>query len=83
MQPIVAALREIGERHEGKTPSQVALRWLIQKGSLPIPGDEERHSRHRNNAGSLGWSLSDRGNGGAGWGFGLIIPRFTGGVASA
>ncbi len=38
VQPVVALLREIGERYS-KTPAQVALRWIIQKESiLPIPG---------------------------------------------
>jgi len=58
VQPIVEALREIGERHEGKTPSQVALRWLIQKGSLPIPGAKTAQQA-ADNAGALGWSLTD------------------------
>jgi aryl-alcohol dehydrogenase-like predicted oxidoreductase len=36
--PVVALLREIGERHS-RTPAQVALRWLIEQESvLPIPG---------------------------------------------
>jgi aryl-alcohol dehydrogenase-like predicted oxidoreductase len=36
--PVVALLREIGERH-GRTPGQVALRWLIEQGDvIPIPG---------------------------------------------
>jgi aryl-alcohol dehydrogenase-like predicted oxidoreductase len=36
--PVVRLLREIGERHE-KTPSQVALRWLIEQDDvIPIPG---------------------------------------------
>lgn len=52
-QPIVEALREIGSRHEGKTPSQVALRWLIQKGSLPIPGAKTARQA-RDNAGRWG-----------------------------
>ena len=58
VQPIVAALRDIGERREGKTPSQVALRWLIQKGSLPIPGAKTAQQAS-DNAGALGWSLTD------------------------
>ena len=58
VQPIVEALREIGGRHEGKTPSQVALRWLIQKGSLPIPGAKTAQQAS-DNAGALGWALSD------------------------
>ena len=36
--PVVALLREIGERY-GKSPAQVALRWLIENETvLPIPG---------------------------------------------
>ena len=58
VQPIVETLREIGGRHEGKTPSQVALRWLIQKGSLPIPG-AKTVQQASDNAGALGWSLTD------------------------
>jgi aryl-alcohol dehydrogenase-like predicted oxidoreductase len=35
---LVELLREIGAGHDG-SPSQVALRWLIQQeGVLPIPG---------------------------------------------
>jgi aryl-alcohol dehydrogenase-like predicted oxidoreductase len=38
IQPVIALLREIGARYS-KTPSQVALRWLIENPSvLPIPG---------------------------------------------
>ncbi len=59
VQPIVEALREIGGRHEGKTPSQVALRWLIQKGSLPIPGAKTTQQAS-DNAGALGWALTDK-----------------------
>jgi aryl-alcohol dehydrogenase-like predicted oxidoreductase len=36
--PVVALLREIGDRH-GRTQAQVALRWLIEQGDvIPIPG---------------------------------------------
>jgi aryl-alcohol dehydrogenase-like predicted oxidoreductase len=36
--PVVALLREIGERY-AKSPAQVALRWLIENETvLPIPG---------------------------------------------
>jgi aryl-alcohol dehydrogenase-like predicted oxidoreductase len=36
--PVIALLREIGDRHE-RTPAQVALRWLIEQGDvIPIPG---------------------------------------------
>src|SRR6185369_11331049 len=38
VQPVIALLRQIGERYS-KTPSQVALRWLIENPIvLPIPG---------------------------------------------
>lgn len=38
VEPVVRLLREIGERY-GKTPAQVALRWLIEQGDvIPIPG---------------------------------------------
>jgi aryl-alcohol dehydrogenase-like predicted oxidoreductase len=57
IQPLVELLRQFGEAHEGKSPSQVALNWLICKGALPIPG---AHSvKHvQENAGALGWRLS-------------------------
>lgn len=38
IQPVIKLLRDIGERH-AKTPSRVALRWLIENPIvLPIPG---------------------------------------------
>ena len=38
IQPVIKLLREIGEKYS-KTPSQVALRWLIENPIvLPIPG---------------------------------------------
>ncbi|MEX2294193.1 MAG: aldo/keto reductase [Acidimicrobiales bacterium] len=53
---VVAELRRVGEVHE-RTPSQVALRWLIDKGAVPIPGAKNAEQA-RENAGALGWSLS-------------------------
>jgi aryl-alcohol dehydrogenase-like predicted oxidoreductase len=55
---IVAELRRIGQAHEGRTPSQVALAWLIAKGAVPIPGAKNR-SQAEQNAGALGWQMSD------------------------
>jgi aryl-alcohol dehydrogenase-like predicted oxidoreductase len=58
IQPVIGSLRQIGQAHGGKTPSQVALNWLICKGALPIPGATSvRHTQE--NAGALGWRLSD------------------------
>ena len=55
--PLLEALRRIGDAHE-KTPSQVALNWLVtQRGVFAIPGAKnERQARE--NAGSLGWALA-------------------------
>lgn len=53
---VVAVLRRIGEAHD-RTPSQVALRWLIEKGTVPIPGAKNADQAHQN-AGALGWSLT-------------------------
>ncbi len=55
---IVAELQRIGEAHAGRTPSQVALAWLIAKGAVPIPGAKNR-SQAEQNAGALGWRMSD------------------------
>lgn len=55
--PVIALLREIGERN-GKTPSQVALRWLLQQdGVVPIPGAKSRQQAAEN-AGALSFSLT-------------------------
>ena len=54
---VVAELRRIGGAHE-RTPSQVALRWLIEKGAVPIPGAKNA-AQATENAGALGWSLTD------------------------
>jgi aryl-alcohol dehydrogenase-like predicted oxidoreductase len=53
---IVAELRRIGEEHGGKSPSQVALRWIIEKGAVPIPGAKNA-KQAADNAGALGWTL--------------------------
>ena len=53
---VVAVLREIGAAHADRTPSQVALRWIIDKGAVPIPGAKNARQA-ADNAGALGWSL--------------------------
>ncbi len=52
---VVAVLREVGDAHD-RTPAQVALRWLVEKGSIPIPGAKNADQAAQN-AGALGWSL--------------------------
>ena len=55
--PVVGLLREIGEAH-GRTPAQVALRWLIEiELVLPIPGAKNGRQA-ADNAGALAFSLS-------------------------
>jgi aryl-alcohol dehydrogenase-like predicted oxidoreductase len=57
IQPVVKLLREIGDRYS-KTPSQVALRWLIENPIvLPIPGAKNGRQA-ADNAGALSFSLT-------------------------
>ena len=57
VQPVIKLLREIGERYS-KTPSQVALRWLIENPIvLPIPG-AKNGKQAMENAGALTFSLT-------------------------
>jgi aryl-alcohol dehydrogenase-like predicted oxidoreductase len=57
IEPLLDELREIGKQHEGKTPGQVSLNWLIAKGAVPIPGAKDV-TQAKENAGTLGWQLS-------------------------
>jgi aryl-alcohol dehydrogenase-like predicted oxidoreductase len=55
--PVVALLREIGERY-AKSPAQVALRWLIENERvLPIPG-AKNGKQAADNAGALSFCLT-------------------------
>lgn len=57
VEPVVDLLREIGERR-GKSPAQVALRWLIeQEQVLPIPGAKNANQAAAN-AGALTFRLT-------------------------
>ena len=57
VQPVVKLLRQIGERYS-KTPSQVAVRWLIENETvLPIPGAKNSRQAAENN-GALAFSLT-------------------------
>jgi aryl-alcohol dehydrogenase-like predicted oxidoreductase len=56
-QPVIDLLQRIGAAHDGKTPSQVALNWLIFQGVLPIPGAKNA-AQAADNAGALGWSIT-------------------------
>jgi aryl-alcohol dehydrogenase-like predicted oxidoreductase len=57
IQPLISHVREIGERYS-KTPSQVAIRWLIENPIvLPIPGAKDG-KQAMENAGALSFSLT-------------------------
>ncbi|MEP7189395.1 MAG: aldo/keto reductase [Roseiflexaceae bacterium] len=56
IQPALALALTIGAAHGGKTAGQVALNWLIQQGTLPIPGAKNARQAQEN-AGALGWAL--------------------------
>lgn len=57
IQPVLNLLQEIGEEYS-KTPSQVALRWLIENPLvLPIPGAKNGRQAE-NNSGALSFSLT-------------------------
>lgn len=57
IEPVVNLLREIGRRY-GKSPAQVALRWLIENPLvLPIPGAKNAKQAAAN-AETLGFQLS-------------------------
>ena len=55
---VVDVLRRIGTAHGDRTPSQVALAWIIAKGVIPIPGAKSR-KQAEDNAGALGWRMED------------------------
>jgi len=58
IEPLLYMLHEIGEAHASMTPARVALNWLICKRAVPIPG-ARKMVQAQENAGSLGWRLSD------------------------
>jgi aryl-alcohol dehydrogenase-like predicted oxidoreductase len=58
IQPLIQLLREIGQAHDGKSPAQVALNWVMSKGAVPIPG--AKHAKQaQENAAALGWRLAE------------------------
>jgi aryl-alcohol dehydrogenase-like predicted oxidoreductase len=55
--PVLMLLKQIGEKYD-RTPAQVSLNWLIAQGNVvPIPGAKNA-SQAQQNAGALGWSLT-------------------------
>ncbi|MDR3576316.1 MAG: aldo/keto reductase [Anaerolineaceae bacterium] len=56
--PLISTLRKIGAAHQGKTPAQVAINWVICKGAVPIAGAKTSEQAEQN-AGAIGWRLTD------------------------
>jgi aryl-alcohol dehydrogenase-like predicted oxidoreductase len=54
---LISLMNEIGQGHGDKISAQVALNWLICKGTLPIPGAKTGKQAEQN-AGALGWRLT-------------------------
>ena len=57
LQELIKVMKEIGQAHEDKSASQVALNWVICKGAMPIPGAKTA-TQASQNAGALGWKLT-------------------------
>ena len=55
--PLISLMNDIGSAHE-TSHSQVALNWLIRKGTLPIPGAKSA-MQAADNADAMNWQLSD------------------------
>jgi len=51
-------MRGIGQAHDGKSPAQVALNWVMSKGAVPIPGAKNA-KQAQENAAALGWRLAE------------------------
>ena len=57
LDPLISTMKEIGIAQGNKSPSQVALNWLICKNALPIPGAKNL-DQLTSNIESIGWRLS-------------------------
>jgi aryl-alcohol dehydrogenase-like predicted oxidoreductase len=57
--PLLEALRKVADAHNVK-PSAVALKWVIQKGAIPL-GGVKTAAQAEENAGAAdgGWAISD------------------------
>jgi aryl-alcohol dehydrogenase-like predicted oxidoreductase len=55
---LIKLMTTIGQDRGGKSNAQVALNWVICKGTLPIPGAKNARQAQEN-AGALGWKLTD------------------------
>ncbi|MBE9020317.1 aldo/keto reductase, partial [Chroococcidiopsidales cyanobacterium LEGE 13417] len=58
IEPVISILKKIGDRH-GRTPAQVALNWLIAQGNLVAIAGAKNANQVQQNAGALGWQMTD------------------------
>lgn len=56
--PVISLLRQLGQKHD-RTPAQVALNWLIAPGNVVAIAGAKTAAQVKQNAGALGWKLSD------------------------
>lgn len=55
---LLKVMTQIGQDQGGKSNAQIALNWLICKGTMPIPGAKNAKQAEAN-TGALGWRLTD------------------------
>ncbi len=55
-EPYLSILKKVGEEYD-KTPAQVAIKWIIQKGAFPIVGSSNRN--HLIEDLDIDWNLSN------------------------
>ena len=58
IEPVISLLRQLGEKYD-RAPAQVALNWLIAQGNVVAIAGAKTPQQVRQNAGALGWRLSD------------------------
>ncbi len=58
VQPLISLMSEIGLKYGNKTPSQIAINWVICKGALPLVGVNNIRQLQEV-LGAIDWRLSD------------------------
>lgn len=58
VQPLISLMREIGLKYGNKTPSQIAINWVIGKGALPLVGVNNL-KQLTEVLGAIDWRLSE------------------------
>jgi aryl-alcohol dehydrogenase-like predicted oxidoreductase len=56
---VIGLLEDIGRAH-GKTPSQVALNWLLRKPEVVVIPGAKNARQASENAGALGWEMAEQ-----------------------